>query len=631
MCGIAGGIAGAQGSRFIERIAEATDCMASRGPDDRGHKVFGRLALGHRRLSVIDTSAAASQPMQDATGRYVIVFNGEFFNYREHREFVLSKGCTLRTRSDTEVLLNLYLLEGERCLQRVNGFFALAIYDTREKTLFLARDRFGVKPLYLFEDGDSFLFASEMKALIRFGIPREPDPASLHIYLQLNYIPPPYSIFRQVRKMMPGTYILYDAGKNKLVREASFFDISPEAPETAPSSYADAGNRLHELMDASVRRRLVSDVPLGAFLSGGLDSSIVSALAARHTDKLRTFSIGFPREPYYDETPFARKVAKHLGTDHTVFDVGNRDLFGILYDVLDYTDEPFADSSALNVYILSRHTRREVTVALSGDGGDELFAGYHKHRAEWIIRNRQLFTATLRNLYPLLKHLHGGRGGSMANRIRQAQRFADGARMNARDRYWRWCALAGEAEADRMMQTPAGSSGEYIKRKQLLTSWIGDGTDLNGTLLNDVKMILPGDMLTKVDLMSMAHSLEVRTPFLDYEVVQHAFHMPAKFKIDAQHQKKILKDAFSRLLPGEILSRGKKGFEVPLLNWFRTDMRDLIEKDLLGDDFIRSQGVFNPAAVRALKQRLFSTYPGEIQGRVWGMVVFQYWWRKYML
>lgn len=631
MCGITGAIALSEsGKSFLGKISAATECLSKRGPDGSGIFSHNNIALGHRRLSIIDVSEAGSQPMHDASGRFYLIFNGEFFNFKEHREYVLSKGIKLKSESDTEVLLYLYILEKEKCLQRINGFFSLAIYDKQEEELFLARDRFGVKPLLVYQDENALLFASEMKSLLKIGIKKELDNTSLLTYLQLNYIPPPYSIFKNVRKMAAGSYMKISAGNKKVIEEKLYYQIPPAETAVNVVSYEDAKNKLYNLLDTSVQRRLISDVPLGSFLSGGIDSSVIAGLAAQHTKHLKTFSIGFRDEPMFDETGFAQLVAKKHKTEHTVFSLTDNDLFEVLHDVLDYIDEPFADSSALNVYILSKNTRKHVTVALSGDGADELFGGYNKHRAEWMMRNDAVFTSLLKIVSPFLKSFSGSRNSKIGNKLRQLHRFADGAKLSPGERYWRWCGLADENDVRRLLiNQGAKNNGEYSERKKKITGLINGKSNLNDVFLADLNLVLQGDMLTKVDLMSMSNSLEVRTPFLDYEVVNFASSLPSSYKIDKNVQKKIVKDAFRNLLPPEILGRGKQGFEVPLLKWFRTELRSLISDDLLSDDFIQQQGIFNLDEIKKMKQQLFSINPGEISARIWGLIVFQYWWKKY--
>ncbi|MEO8149596.1 MAG: asparagine synthase (glutamine-hydrolyzing) [Bacteroidia bacterium] len=634
MCGIAGAISFTEkGKSVLNKIDAATACLAKRGPDAEGFFREDWIAFGHRRLSIIDTSAAGGQPMTDASGRYIIIFNGEFFNYKQHRKDLLRKGIQLNNESDTEVLLNLYILEGEKCLDKVNGFFALAIYDKQEQTVFIARDRMGVKPLLIFEDDDQLLFASEMKSLLAFGIPKELDEVSLFTYLQLNYIPAPHSIFKNVRKMQAGSFIKIDLKRQQQIRhhtaalEKKFYEI-PFKEKLAAVDYEQSKKKLYELMDASVERRLVADVPLGAFLSGGIDSSVITGIAAQKTKNLNTFSIGFKDEPMFDETNFAQMVAKKHNTNHTVFSLTNNDLFEVLHDALDYIDEPFADSSALNVFILSRHTRKHVTVALSGDGADELFGGYNKHRAEWMMRNNPSFVQSAKLFSSLLKPISGSRNSKIGNKIRQVHRFAKGAQLTAQQRYWRWCAFIDHQDAEKLLQLKSTQFLEYQNRKNEIIKNINGSSDMNDVFDADMHLVLQNDMLTKVDLMSMANSLEVRTPFLDYELVDFAFTLPSEFKIDKTVQKKIVKDTFRNLLPEEIFNRGKQGFEVPLLKWFRTELKSMITDDLLSDAFIKEQNIFNLSEIQKLKTQLFSNNPGEIHARIWGLIVFQYWWRK---
>jgi len=633
MCGIAGIIAlSEKGISSLDKIESATKCLSLRGPDAEGFYKHERIALGQTRLAIIDTSEGGLQPMHDATERYTIIFNGEFFNYKEHRDFVLSKGFNLKSTSDTEVLLYLYIIEGEKCLQRVNGFFAMAIYDRQEQTVFIARDRMGVKPLLVYGDDDKLMFASEMKSLITMGIPKELDAVSLYTYLQLNYIPGPQTIFKNVSKLAPGNFIRVDLKKNnasvdniEYIKEQTYYSIEKS---TTSLNYSAQQEKLFSLMDAAVERRLVSDVPLGTFLSGGIDSSVVSALAARHTKHLKTFSIGFKDEPMFDETHYANLVAKKIGSDHTVFSLTTDDLFANLHDVLNYIDEPFADSSALNVHILSRHTRKHVTVALSGDGADEMFGGYNKHAAELRIREGSMAGSLAGMLDPLWSALPQSRDSKVGNKIRQLKRFSEGQKLGKKERYWRWASIGTENEAGKIFPERFDDA-EYASRKNEILKYISENGNMNDVLLTDMDLVLVNDMLMKVDLMSMANSLEVRTPFLDYTVVDFAFSLPVESKIDSHGRKKIVRDAFRDLLPEELYSRSKQGFEVPLLKWFRTELKSIITDDLLSEEFIRSQQLFNYVEVKKLLLQLYSSNPGDAVGRVWGLVVFQYWWKKY--
>ncbi len=637
MCGIVGIIAlGAGGRTVPDGLEAATQCLACRGPDHGGVFRDGRVALGHRRLAVIDTSEAANQPMTDPGGRYTIVYNGEVYNFRELRERLVERGVVLKTRSDTEVVLQLFIAEGTAMLERLNGFFALAIYDREQRSVLLARDRFGIKPLLVYRDSERVMFASEMKALLALPIRRELDEVSLFQYLQLSYIPAPHSILKHVSKLEPGCYLTVteDAvSEGRYARAAEADSDSGDVP-----AYDAAARRVAQLLDASVARQMVSDVPLGAFLSGGLDSTIVAALAARHTKELETYAIGFPDHPRFDESADAEAAARALGVRHTTFPVSRDDLYAHLFDVLDYTDEPFSDSSALAVYILSRHTRRHVTVALSGDGADEIFGGYNKHAGEYAARNGGLAARAVRALGPLWRALPHSRETSMGDTVRRLDRFARRASLGARDRYWSWCTFTDEEVVSGMLagrfRTPRAIASwpDYLARKDAATQWIEESQrGMNDVLRSDIALVLPNDMLRKVDSMSMAHGLEIRVPFLDNDLVAFASALPSHYKIGGGVRKRILRDAFRAVVPEHVLKKRKHGFEVPLMPWFRSHLRSLIRDELLSRDFVVAQGLFDPGAVSGLLERLDSDRPGDIAPQVWSLVVLQYWWKRYMV
>jgi len=417
MCGITGGYY-KNGLPDESLLKESVAQISSRGPDNQGLHLDGNFFLGHRRLSILDVSESANQPFKSQDGRYTIVFNGEIYNFESLRDQLSSKGYSFRTSGDTEVLLYAFVEFGEQCLDMLNGFFAFAIYDHQKGSIFLARDRMGIKPLYYYDDGDKILFASEMKAFYPLQVRREIDFTTLAIYFQLNYIPAPYSIYKKVRKLLPGHKMTIADGSLKT--EAWYtVPYSSEKAETTPLSYENAKSKLASLIDESVHDRLVSDVPLGTFLSGGIDSTVVSTLAAGHKKDLNTFSIGFKDDGFFDETQYAELVANKIGSNHRVFKLTNDDLLESLQSLLKYIDEPFADSSALLVNLLSKYTRQHVTVALSGDGGDELFAGYNKHYGEWRIRNKGLAAHAVNMLMPVWKGLPKGRHGTWSNRIRR--------------------------------------------------------------------------------------------------------------------------------------------------------------------------------------------------------------------
>lgn len=377
MCGIAGIYSFKhQSEDYKSALEHASNCLIHRGPDAGNTFFDDTVGLAHRRLIIIDLSQVANQPMHDESLRYSIIFNGEIFNFQELKKSLQQKGVSFFSHSDTEVLLKLLIHEGLSALNKLNGFFAFAFYDNHEKSLLLARNRYGIKPLLYYKDDDKFIFASEMKALLSFSIPRTLDYDSLFEYLQFNYIPAPFTALKNVRKLSPGNYILI---KNNSYVGKPYYSIPHlKLHEGDSKTYEDSQKELATLMDNAVKMRLIADVPLGAFLSGGIDSSIVVALASRHTAHLSTFSIGYKDEPFFDETSYAQLVAKKFKTNHHVFSLTTGDLYEHLWEVLNHLDEPFADSSALPVYILSKKTKPFITAALSGDGADELFGGYNK-------------------------------------------------------------------------------------------------------------------------------------------------------------------------------------------------------------------------------------------------------------
>ncbi|HOY49749.1 MAG TPA: asparagine synthase (glutamine-hydrolyzing) [Flavobacteriales bacterium] len=628
MCGISGYYSFTpKGKEQLQHIDASVAALALRGPDGSGIFKHNSVALGHARLSIIDVSNAASQPFTDETGRWTMVFNGEFFNFQEHREALEKAGQTFRSTSDTEVLLYLYIREKEACLHKINGFFAFAVYDNQTEELFIARDRYGERPLLIAQTEDGIAFASEMKSLLTFDWPRNLDNEAARQYFHLNYIPGPESIFNSVKKLQPGTWMRLNGSK---IEQKSWYNFPP-APTKQDISidYTSSQKELIKLLDAAVERRLISDVPLGAFLSGGIDSSVVVALASRHTNHLNTFSIGYKDEPLFDETKYARLVVDRYKTNHTVFSLSNEDLFKHLHDVLDYIDEPFADSSALAVYILSKETRKHVTVALSGDGADELFGGYRKHSAEWKMRQGGLAASTVKLLGPVWNALPKSRNSKLGDIARKLQKFSEGANLSTPERYWRWCGYSDEAYLNELWAGPFNQQkGQEYKRNHL--SSIGTTGDMNDMLRSDMLLVLPGDMLTKVDMMSMANSLEVRAPFLDVEVVDFAMRLPADYKISGAGRKRLVQDAFRSMLPEELYNRPKHGFEVPLLSWFRNELNSCIFGELLSPQVLKEQGLFHLSAIEKLKKQLHSSDPGDSAAKIWALIVFQSWWKKRM-
>lgn len=621
MCGITGIFAFNQVGRFnMINLSKATAALENRGPNNQGLYNNESVGLGHRRLSIIDTSAEANQPMTDITGRYKLIFNGEIYNFKELKSSLVAKGVAFSTSSDTEVLLYLLINEGSKCFTKLNGFFAIAFYDIEQNTLLLARDRFGIKPLHIYQDEDKILFASELKSILAYGIDKKLNYEALHNYLQLNYLPGCISMIKGVSKISPGNYLII---KNKSVEEHTYYQTKIH---TTNSTFEESKIEFKQILEKSVTDRLVADVPLGTFLSGGVDSSIISAIAAKSVDNLQTFSIGYKDSPFFDETKYADQVAKHIGSHHTVFKLSNDDLFSHMFDVLDYIDEPFADSSALAVYILSKETKKNVTVALSGDGADELFAGYNKHAALF----RMLHAGSKENLASALsglwKVLPKSRNNKLTNTFRQLDRFAKAAKMTPTERYWAWAAIGDKYYASNLVKNEQNT--EQVNANPFTLN-DAEKESINDTLLADLNMVLPGDMLTKVDLMSMANSLEVRVPFLDHQVVDFAFRISSEHKINKSDRKRIVKETFASYLPPGLFNRPKHGFEVPLLTWLRNELSSLIENDLLSPKFIEEQGVFDYPQIDKLKNQLKSSNPGDSAAKIWALIVFQWWWKKY--
>jgi len=624
MCGITGILAfnevGKIASSYLEK---ATLALAHRGPDNHGTYFNQSVGLGHRRLSIIDTSTNANQPFEIMDGRYVITFNGEIFNYQSLKKDLVSKGIQFKSDSDTEVLLHLYAQEGKDCLSKLNGFFAFAIYDSIEKSVLIARDRFGIKPLLYFQDESKFVFASEMNSILAYGLDAQVDQEALNYYLQLNYTPAPLTMVRGVKKLEPGHYITI---KDGAVSRHQYYDVPNNRSENQTISYSSAQNKLQALLEQSVERRMIADVPLGCFLSGGIDSSVITSVASGQTQSLKTFSIGFEGNQFFDETQYAELVAKKFNTDHTTFRLTNEEITSHLADIIDHIDEPFADSSAIPVYLLSKKTREHVTVALSGDGADEIFSGYNKHAAWWKIENDKRFKALIGLANPIAQMLPKSRSGSISNAARQIVRFAKAMKMNAADRYWFLASFSSQAQVNQLLKSPSGDSSQ----KELWMQSMPAGDNLNDLLRLDTKFVLTNDMLKKVDLMSMANSLEVRVPFLDHELVDFVFSLPEDMKINGSIRKRILQDTYRNLLPSELYNRPKKGFEIPLLDWLKNSLQSELNEHLFDKEKIEAQGLFNWSEIEYLKKQLFSRNPEDSHARVWGLYVFQKWYYKYL-
>jgi len=622
MCGICG-IFDFEGNaeKWVGSLKQSIALLKKRGPNSDGLYIHNHVGLAHARLAVIDTSETAGQPFTDNSGRYTIIFNGEFYNYREHRKNLEQKGYSFRSQSDTEILLTLFIDKGEDFLKEINGCFSLAIYDKKEESLIVARDRFGIKPLVYFYNQKEFIFSSEIKAILPFGIDRKLNHDALRMYMYLNYIPAPHTIFQNMYKLLPGHYLKVNKEK---ITTVQYYHIENKVDSQNKISFNEAADQLHFLLEESVKRRLVSDVPLGTFLSGGIDSSIVTAIASKYKSGLKTFSIGFSDDPFYDETDAAKIIANKFKTQHTVFSLSRKDLFDNLFDSLDYLDEPFADSSAIAVSALSKVTKNYVTVALSGDGADELHAGYNKHYAHYKALNNAFFNIAAKISSPLWSVIPKSRNSSLSNKSRQALRYTKGLNLTDPERYWYWSSFAHKKYVDKMLVNKENSEFEE-NRKKLLKNI---DSDFNSILYSDMNMVLPNDMLFKVDMMSMSHGLEVRVPMLDHTVVDFMFTLPSEYKIDKLLRKKLLRAAFGNELPPEILSKPKHGFEIPLLPWLKKELQPQLLSSLNKSD-INNMGIFNFEEIKLLLQKIHSVSPSDSAIHLWNVFIFQYWCKKY--
>jgi asparagine synthase (glutamine-hydrolysing) len=615
------------GRRRVDRetLARMTSVLQHRGPDDSGFFVHEgedgiAVGLGFRRLSIIDLDSG-NQPIGNEDGSVQIVFNGEIYNFRELRRELEAHGHRFATAADTEVIVHLYEELGTRCLERLNGMFAFALWDGTKRELVLTRDRLGKKPLYYADLGDELLFGSELKALLEHPrCPRELDDASLSRYLALEYVPAPHSIYEGVKKLPAGHLLRWRAGRASV---EPYWDLSFES-DGLPRSDDDYVDEFRWRFREAVRRRLVSDVPLGAFLSGGIDSSSVVAMMVELLSRgaVKTFSIGFA-EKSFDESHHARRVAEYFGTDHHEDIFTPRALLELLPTVSDFLDEPFADASVLPTYLLSRFTRESVTVALGGDGSDELLAGYPTFPADRIARLYRLPSAVHeRVLAPLADRLPVSTANFSVDF--KVKRFLRGAPLPVEARHVAWLGSFMPREQRALLaRPPADVIGETT------TTYAAARTHnlLERLIYLYAKSYLPDDILVKVDRASMACSLEVRAPFLDVELVEFLGRVPPHLKLRRLATKQLLKKAMAGVLPPGIAERGKKGFGIPVAQWFRGELREALQ-DELSPTRLRDQGIFEPAEV----QRLVSEH---LNGRrdhrkpLWTLFVFQLWHRRW--
>ena len=624
MCGIAGFVESSRPSSPFRAdesralVHRMCDVIRHRGPDDEGVWLANGVALGMRRLSIIDLSTG-HQPIHNEDQTVWIVFNGEIYNFRELRLELEGAGHRFYTSTDTEVIVHAYEQWGKAAIARLRGMFGLAIWDTRSRTLLVARDRIGIKPIYYATTNGRLYFGSELKSLLEApDLPRDLDAAALDHYLSFLYTPRDGSIFKSVRKLPPGHLMTWCGGRLTIER---YWQMA--ATETFTGSEEEAVHQLRAVLSDAVRSHMISDVPLGAFLSGGVDSSLVVGLMSELSSaRVKTFSIGFD-EPAFDELEHARRVADHFGTEHHEF-VVKPDGVGILDKLISHFDEPFADSSAIPTWYVSEMARRHVTVVLSGDGGDELFGGYDRYLPHPRVAAFDRYSPrALRRVAALAaKRLpHGARGKNFLRHVGRDEqgRYLDAIRFFGADEK---SALL-TPELQRAIDGPDAETrlARHFDRLAPLP-WASQ------MMRFDAETYLPEDILTKVDRMSMAHSIESRVPLLDNEVIAFAATLPAGMKIKNGRRKHVLKEVAATLLPRDIIDRKKQGFGVPLGTWFRGHLRELFADTLLSPTALQ-RGYFQPAFVnRIVAEHLAGTRDHTL--RLWQLLVFERWHREYV-
>lgn len=621
MCGICGKLNFDNTPVEESLIREMASSLAHRGPDDEGIYVKGNVGLGHRRLSVIDLSPAGHQPMSNEDGTIWITFNGEIYNFPELREDLMKKGHIFRSRTDTETILHLYEERGVDCLGFLRGMFAFSVWDSNRRTLFLARDRVGKKPLYYSYTPDRFMFASEIKAILcDKSVERRPDYTALHHYLTYQYVPSPWTAFAGIKKLPPAHYLLLKDGRIDLAR---YWKLSYLPKHNLGEDDYKAG--IIERLDEAVKIRMTSDVPLGAFLSGGIDSSAVVAMMTKMTQKpVKTFAIGF-KEAAYNELHFARTIADRFHTEHTEFIV-EPDAVEILPKLVWHYNEPFADASAVPTFYVSKLARGHVTVVLNGDGGDENFAGYGRYAANELAAkiNRFLPVAAVKAMLPLVMLLPSGK--TPYNIFWRVKRFLQEYVNPPELRNGHWLSHFTTEMKNRMYCSDFLDSVADKDSFELLFEKYreaADGSFLDKTLYADVAMYLPDDLLVKVDVAAMANSLEARSPLLDHRFMEYAARIPSELKVKGTATKYIFREALRGILPDEILFRKKMGFAVPLDYWFRHQLKEMAYDVLLGSRAV-GRGYFRPEQIRKILDE-HSSGAWNWHHHIWNLLMLELW------
>jgi asparagine synthase (glutamine-hydrolysing) len=604
------GLAGMYSPKGVKRdsLKKMTDVISHRGPDAEGFFIDGSFGLAHRRLSIIDLSSTANQPMQSSCRRYQMVFNGEVYNYQE---IAKELDVNLKTTGDSEVVLEAFAKWGPQMVNRLNGMFTIAIFDISEKKLYLFRDRMGIKPLFLYRQNGVVAFASELKAIValKSELPLTINRSAIPYFLHLGYIPQPLSIYNEVEKFPSGSWAIIGDNRFKIER---YWNPNKKISSKVISDEVEAKAQLTDLLKESVKRRLVSDVPFGTFLSGGIDSSLVTALAQNSTsEKLKTFSIGFD-DAKHDESGFARKVSEHLDTEHYEYRITEKDALELVADILPQYDEPYADSSAIPTMLVSKMAQQEVTMTLSGDGGDELFHGYGMYN--WAERMTNPAVKSLR--WPISQIL--SLGDDRYKRIAKVFDYSSSDNLQSHIFSQEQYMFSVSELSNLLINKPEG-----LSLLTLNSTFPRQLTATESQALFDIDFYLKDDLLTKVDRASMKYSLETRVPILDHTVVEFALNLDPALKVKNGVQKHLLKEVLYDFVPKEIFDRPKWGFSIPLDKWLKNDLSFLIE-DCLSERKIKEVGVVKWQEVETLKKKFFSGQ-NHLYNRIWLLILLHQW------
>jgi asparagine synthase (glutamine-hydrolysing) len=626
MCGIVGFVnknGTAVDNALLEKMNAA---IIHRGPDEDGFYVHENIGLAMRRLSIIDLSGG-QQPMHNQDKTAWIVFNGEIYNYQELRADLEKHGSQFYTHSDTEVIIHLYDRYGVDCLQHLRGMFAIAIWDTRDKSLFLARDRVGKKPLlYSHQPNGDLIFGSEFQALLKHpAISREVDYEAIHHYLSFISVPAPLTAYQSIRKLEPGHWMRWKNGEIETKRY-----WLPDFSNKLKISQEEAEEETLRILRESVKLRMISEVPLGAFLSGGVDSSAIVALMAQESSRpVKTFSIGF-EEQDYSELKYAKAVATHVGAEYNEFIV-KPNAIEILPTLVEHYGEPYADSSAIPTYYVAKETRQHVTVALNGDGGDESFAGYERYTAMRLAERYRAYPALLRKPFVELPLSLLPTPDGRQNRLRRAKRFVEAAALPKTTRYLNWVSGTSPTLKTELYSDEFNRKASHWDSKAILEQWFDRANGLgvvDSSLMTDQQTYLPNDLLVKVDIASMAVSLEARSPFLDHKLMEFAARLPEDIKVKGLDTKTLLKKVTAKLVPPEVVYRRKMGFGVPITYWLRNEMKDFVNEVLLSEKAL-NRGIFKPAAVKSLIERHASAKE-DLTFPVWSLLMLELWFQRFI-